>query len=35
VVMTNAGEAKNLRIVCAGQQISLSLPRDSIATVAW
>jgi glucosylceramidase len=35
VVMTNAGEAKDLRIVCAGQQLSLSLPRDSIATVAW
>jgi len=35
LVMTNPGEAKNLRIVCAGQQLSLSLPRDSVATVAW
>ncbi len=35
LVMTNAGEAKDLRIVCGGQQLSLSLPRDSIATVAW
>jgi glucosylceramidase len=35
LVMTNPGEAKNLRIVYAGQQLSLSLPRDSVATVAW
>jgi glucosylceramidase len=35
LVMTNPGEAKALRIVCAGQQLSISLPRDSIATVAW
>jgi glucosylceramidase len=35
LVMTNAGEAKDLRIVSAGRQLYLSLPRDSIATVAW
>ena len=35
LVMTNPGEAKNLRIVYAGQQLSLSLPRDSVATLAW
>ena len=35
LVMTNPGEAKNLRIVCAGQQLYFSLPRDSVATLAW
>jgi O-glycosyl hydrolase len=35
LVMTNPGEAKDLRIVRAGQQLSLSLPRDSVATLAW
>ena len=35
LVMTNPGEAKDLRIVCAGQQLSFSVPRDSVATVAW
>jgi glucosylceramidase len=35
LVLTNPGEARDLRIVFAGQQLSLSLPRDSVATVAW
>ncbi len=35
LVMSNPGEAKDVRIVYAGQQLSLSLPRDSVATVAW
>jgi O-glycosyl hydrolase len=35
LVLTNPGEAKDLRIVFAGQQLSLSLSRDSVATVAW
>ena len=35
LVLTNPREARDLRIVCAGQQLSLSLPRDSVATVAW
>jgi glucosylceramidase len=35
LVMTNPGEAKDLRIVYAGQQLSLSLPRDSVSTVTW
>jgi O-glycosyl hydrolase len=35
VVLTNPGEAMDLRIVHAGQQVSLSLPRDAVATVAW
>jgi O-glycosyl hydrolase len=35
VVLTNPGEAMDLRIVHAGQQVSLSLPRDAVATLAW
>jgi glucosylceramidase len=35
LVMTNPGEAKDLRIVYAGQQLPLSLPRDSVSTVTW
>jgi len=35
LVMTNPGEGKDLRIVCAGQQISVSLPRNAVATLAW
>ena len=35
VVLTNPGEALDLRIVHAGQQLSLSVPRDAVATLAW
>jgi glucosylceramidase len=35
VVMTNPGEARDLRIVHAGRQVSFSLPRNSVATLAW
>ena len=35
LVMTNPGEAKDLRIVFAGQQLSFSLPRDAVATLTW
>ena len=35
LVMTNPGEAKDLRLVVAGQQLSFSIPRDSVATLAW
>jgi glucosylceramidase len=35
LVLTNPGEARDLCIVCAGQQLSVSLPRDSVATVVW
>jgi glucosylceramidase len=35
VVLTNPGEAMDLRVVHAGQQVSLSLPRDAVATLAW
>ena len=35
LVMTNPGEARDLRVVHAGWQISLSLPRDAVATLAW
>jgi glucosylceramidase len=39
VVLTNPGEAPgealDLRIVHAGQQVSLSLPRDAVATLDW
>jgi glucosylceramidase len=35
LIMTNPGEAKDLRIVYAGQQLALSLPRDSVSTVTW
>jgi glucosylceramidase len=35
VVLTNPGEAMDLRIIHAGQQLSLSLPRDAVATLAW
>jgi glucosylceramidase len=35
LVLTNPGEAMDLRIVHAGQQVSLSLPRDAVATLAW
>jgi glucosylceramidase len=35
LVVSNPGDQKNLRIVWAGQQISLSVPRDSVATLAW
>jgi O-glycosyl hydrolase len=35
VVLTNPGDAIDLRIVHAGQQLSLSVPRDAIATLAW
>ncbi len=35
VVLTNPGEALDLRIVHAGQQLSLSLPHDAVATLAW
>jgi hypothetical protein len=34
LVMSKPGEAKDLRIVCGSQQLSLSLPRDSVASVA-
>ena len=35
LVLTNPGEARDLCIVCAGQELSVSLPRDSVATVVW
>jgi glucosylceramidase len=35
LVMTNPGEAKDLRVVVGGQQLSFSLPRDSVSTLAW
>ena len=35
LVLTNPGEAKNLRIIHAGQQVSLPLPRNAVATLAW
>jgi glucosylceramidase len=35
LVMTNPGEARDLRVVHAGWQVSLSLPRDAVATLAW
>jgi glucosylceramidase len=35
LVLSNPGDAKDLRIVCAGQQLSFSLPRNSIATLTW
>jgi glucosylceramidase len=35
LVLTNPGEAMDLRIVHAGQQVPLSLPRDAVATLAW
>jgi glucosylceramidase len=35
LVLSNPGDAKDLRIVCAGQQLPLSLPRNSIATLTW
>jgi glucosylceramidase len=35
LTMTNPGEAKDLRIVCGGQQLCFSLPRDAVATLAW
>jgi glucosylceramidase len=35
VVLTNPGEATALRIVHAGQQLSLSLPRDAVASITW
>jgi hypothetical protein len=33
--MTNPGEGQDLRIVYAGQQLSFSLPRNAVATLAW
>ena len=35
LVVTNPGEAKDLRVVVAGQQLSFSLPRDAVATLTW
>jgi glucosylceramidase len=35
LVMTNPGEGQDLRIVYAGQQLSFSLPRNAVATLAW
>ncbi len=35
LVLTNSGEAMDLRIVHSSRQVSLSLPRDAIATLEW
>jgi len=35
LVVTNPGEARDLRIVHADRQLSISVPRDSVATLAW
>jgi glucosylceramidase len=35
LVITNPGEGKDFRIVHGGQELSVSLPRNAIATVAW
>ena len=35
LVVTNPGETRDLRVVFSGHQVCLSLPRDSVVTVAW
>ena len=35
LVLTNPGAATALRVVSAGQQVTFTLPSDSIATLAW
>ena len=35
LVLTNPGEAKNLRVIQAGQQVSFALPRNAVATLVW
>jgi glucosylceramidase len=35
LVLTNPGESRNLRVLFEGQQLSFSLPRNSVATLRW
>jgi O-glycosyl hydrolase len=35
LVLTNPGEAKDLRVIQGGQQVSLALPRNAVATLVW
>ena len=35
LVLTNPGEAKTVRVVNAGQEVSFALPRNAVATLAW
>ncbi len=35
LVLTNPGAARDLQVHAAGQQLSLSMPADSIATLVW
>jgi glucosylceramidase len=35
LVVTNPGEARDLRIIHADHQLTFSVPRDAVATIAW
>jgi hypothetical protein len=35
LVLTNPGEAKDLRVIQRGQQVNVALPRNAVATLAW
>lgn len=35
LVLTNAGGVRDVRVVSAGQQVSFTLPGDSVATLVW
>jgi glucosylceramidase len=35
LVLTNKGGARDIKVVIAGQQVTFSLPKDSVATLAW